>query len=213
MLIRTLKAWHSRIMGVGILLYPLIVQFAVVFDKRTYAVAYLLLLVTAYLLSMRIRTIWLFRFVIVLLFFAGLISINKYEAAQFWLYVPPVLIPLLLSFVFIRSLFQPEGPLISRIAMLVEGETLDDKQLRYTRMVTMIWAGMLLLLAIETIVLAWFAPFSIWSWWAHVGNYLILFALFVLEIIARRILIQRGPKLNRMIKVMLTRPWQTRSSQ
>ncbi|MDO9191205.1 MAG: hypothetical protein Q7U24_15145 [Sulfurimicrobium sp.] len=67
--------------------------------------------------------------------------------------MPPVLISLLLAFIFGRSLYQEEA-LITRIARCEQPDGLSDELLDYTRLLTAIWSLHLLGCALLCAVLA-----------------------------------------------------------
>jgi uncharacterized membrane protein len=76
-------------------------------------------------------------------------------------------------------------PLITRIAHL-EGGPLRPEVLAYTRRLTGIWALLFLAMGAESLLLALFAPVSIWSWFVNIWNYVFVALLFVGEHLYRR---------------------------
>jgi len=188
----------------SLLIYPLVAHVAVMLDQVIWAAGYLL--VAVYLNSLRVllryRTIGL---LLSVLLCAGLLSCLFYTQIDTWvIYLPPVLIPAWLAFVFLGSL-RSKSALISQIAERIEGEALDPKHLQYTRWLTIIWGGVFLLMIVEAVVLAKWAEFETWSWWVHVGNYIVVGLLFALEFIARPKVIGRPVEFKKMLSVMLNR--------
>ena len=56
-------------------------------------------------------------------------------------------------------------------------------------------------------VLAIWTPFEVWSWWVHVGNYIIVAALFLIEMMVRHRFIGHRVQLFQMISVLSRRDW------
>lgn len=208
MLNRTAKSWLNRAYGFGLLLYPLAAHLSVYYQEPETVIGYVALIVAISALININRPVLVTGLAAISLSLVGLLAISKSQLLQIWIYIPPALIPLWLSVIFIQSLKKPDGAIITRIAEMIERGKLDPGRLKYTRIVTGIWGLLLLLMAIEAIVLAWLAPMNIWSWWVHIGNYSLLFVLFALEILTRWLLFRRSPELGQMIKVMMKRPWQ-----
>ncbi|WP_435103376.1 ketosynthase [Arhodomonas sp. AD133] len=96
------------------------------------------------------------------------------------LYLPPVLIPLGLAWLFARSLMPGRRPLIQAFVQDVMGDRRPSKA-TYARRLTTVWALVLGLLAIEALALALFAPPSLWSLMTNGVNYAIVAGVFALE--------------------------------
>lgn len=122
------------------------------------------------------------------------------------IYLPPVLIPCWLAYVFLSSL-RSEKALISRIAERMEGAALDARHLLYTRRLTALWGIVFLLMICEAIVLAKWTNFETWSWWVHVGNYFIVGAFFTIEMLVRQHFTGKRAQVVKMFGTMLTRNW------
>ena len=207
---KTVKTWAERVLGVGVLLYPLVAHISLYYDNRELVVVYLTGLLFLYLLSVK-KPLGVFIAVLAIgllvLLMAGVITSDN---TNYLIYVPPILVPAWLATVFLASLSSVNGPVVTRIATLIEGKALDEKQLTYTRVVTLLWGIALLLIAVEALLLSVFAPFIVWSWWAHIGNYLILLSLFVIEALARWLLLKKKPNFLRMASLIRNRSWGVR---
>lgn len=131
-------------------------------------------------------------------------------AATEWALLPLLLMPavfmLMIAWLFARSLRPPRQPLIGRIVAALDGvqpQQLPPDISRYTRRLTMAWAGLLGLLALANLglalvatprgVLAAFAvaaPFTVtqaqWSWFANVLNHGLIGGFFLLEYAYRK---------------------------
>lgn len=120
----------------------------------------------------------------------GIVALALYVcAASGWasylIYLPPVLIPLAVLFVFARTLREGRTPLVTQMATKIRGELPPDLSV-YTRRVTEFWVGLLLVLALSSILLAVFATPEWWSLMTNIVQYLVLAAVFALEYAYRR---------------------------
>jgi len=191
---------------ISLLIYPLIAHIAIMLDQVIWAAGYLLVVV--YFNSLKIFSQHRY---VGQGFAAFLCAVLVYsffhpEIDTWMIYLPPVLIPAWLAFVFIGSV-RMKRALISQIAERIEGEPLDQQQLRYTRRLTSVWGAVFVLMVCEAIVLAVWAPFDVWSWWVHVGNYLVVAILFLSELVSRRLLIGRRARVGQMFRVLLQIDW------
>src|SRR5690606_9778916 len=120
------------------------------------------------------------------------------------LYAAPVLLNLLVAWLFGRSLRRGRTPLVERIARLLHGAPLAPDLVRYTRRVTLGWTVLLLALALLNAALALLAtpgglletagisppvtvPRTLWSLFANLLNYVVLALAFCGEFLWRRL--------------------------
>jgi uncharacterized membrane protein len=103
------------------------------------------------------------------------------------LYVPPAAIPAGLFLFFAGSLRPGQVPLITRIATAMNDGPLPDDLAKYTRQVTILWAGVCAAMFVSAVLLAVFAPPGLWSLMTNLIHYLVLGAVFILEYSWRRI--------------------------
>lgn len=96
------------------------------------------------------------------------------------LYWQPILINAAACYLFARSLAPGQMPLVTRFAAIVRGFLHPDVA-RYTRRVTQAWALFFALLALESLLLALFAPPRLWSLFTNFINYLLVAVFFVVE--------------------------------
>lgn len=101
------------------------------------------------------------------------------------LYALPVLINLGLGLLFASSLLPGRKPLI---CAFVEGQhdTVSAAQYRYARRVTLVWSLFFAVMALQTLLLARYAPAAIWSLFVNGINYGLVLALFALEYQVRK---------------------------
>lgn len=100
------------------------------------------------------------------------------------LFLPPPAISLFFCLLFGKTLLLGNEPLVTRIARFERGE-LSPELIVYTRRVTWVWTGFLLIVTLESILLAVFAGVETWSLFANMLNYVFIGALFVAEYIYR----------------------------
>ena len=162
-------------------LYPLALHFGISAGSVTPGILILslLLLVSGVGLSIKGDSSgWL----LLLLGLALLVCQVHYPpAAEMMLFLPPVLINCLLGFLFARTLRKGSVPLISTFAKLAHDHELDEVTLRYTRTVTKIWVGMFVFFALQSLLLAVFAPLAVWSLFTNFINYMLVVLLFFVE--------------------------------
>lgn len=118
-----------------------------------------------------VSTLGLIGIVCLLYFFGGAIYV---------LYVIPVIIPMLLSLVFLRTLLPGKTPLATVIAERARGG-MSESVRRYTRGVTVMWSVLLASLALWSALLPFVASPEVWSLFTGFLNYLIIAVVFMLE--------------------------------
>jgi uncharacterized membrane protein len=102
------------------------------------------------------------------------------------LYLPPIAIPVLIFWLFARTLRAGAVPLVTRIAATVRGEPLPEVLRVYTRRVTRLWCAVALALLTSAIVSALWASPERWSLITNVIHYVVIGAVFVIEFAYRR---------------------------
>jgi len=134
-------------------------------------------------------------------FLAWLASVANQELA---LYAPPVVAPAFFSWVFGHTLGQGRTPLIAQFVRLHSPpDSIDPQVWPYARRLTWLWTLLLGGIALTNLVLGALAqpngllliagvtpPIGVaqrtWSWFAHLGGYLLVAACFVFEYVYRR---------------------------
>jgi len=96
------------------------------------------------------------------------------------LYLMPIFLNTALSIFFGWTLLPGKTPLITRISILMRGK-LEPHVVSYTRRLTQVWTFFFVLLALESLLLALFAPLEIWSLFTNILNYLLAGLLFTGE--------------------------------
>lgn len=157
--------------------YPVAIH-ATIINGYT-AAALLMLLVAPVFLTSRSLTARLFTALAVAATVALLAAMIK-NGEQLLLYLIPVLINASLAVFFGRSLLPGKTPLITRFSILLRGK-LEPRVVSYTRRVTQLWTLFFIMLALESLLLALFAPLEIWSLFTNLLNYLLAGLLFTGE--------------------------------
>ena len=183
-------------------IYPVVAHVAILMDQIVFAVIYLLSAIYVNNLRMLFSRSLLEQGVVVSLFAVLSYLLLSTNVETWVIYLPPVLIPAWLAYVFIQSLFGDKA-FITQIAERMEDEPLGEQQIRYTKRVTALWGFVFLAMIVEAVSLAIWAPFDVWSWWAHIGNYVIIAILFLIEIVFRYLLVGRPMQLRKMLQVSL----------
>ena len=95
------------------------------------------------------------------------------------IYVPAVAVNIAISVLFAVSLLPGRVALVTQLARLHHDGELPEPLIRYTRILTLIWAVLLSAMAIEAGLLAYYANIATWSWAVNFVNPLILSAFFI----------------------------------
>lgn len=111
------------------------------------------------------------------------------DLSEYAVFAAPVIINILLGLVFLYTLLPGKVALVTRFARLVRNQT-SLKVEAYTRRVTLIWTFFFFLLALESFLLAVYAPLSVWSLFVNFINYILTASFFVIEFLLRRVFLQ-----------------------
>lgn len=102
------------------------------------------------------------------------------------LYLPPILVPATLAWLFGCSLLPGRTALITHFAVSVMGHDTPEVA-RYTRGVTIYWTLVFLALALEALLLAVYGSWLQWSLFTNGINYLVVVVAFLAELLVRRL--------------------------
>ncbi len=166
------------------LAYPLLAHLATLLHNEVLAAVALAVFVavpTLPLLRQGKRGAWLILVIVI----AVLYGLARSGWAHYVMYLPPVLIPLSVLWLFARSLRSGDMPVVTRVATKIRGELPEELRI-YTRQVTQCWVGILILMAGGSLLLALFASPELWSLMTNIVQYLLMGAVFVLEYAYRR---------------------------
>ena len=103
------------------------------------------------------------------------------------LYAPPVALNVLLCAVFAATLRPGAEAMVSRFARIEHGSALPPDLVRYTRILTGVWAAFFAAMAMVSISLALWGSVGAWSLFTNLLNYLLVALVFALEYLYRRV--------------------------
>lgn len=106
-------------------------------------------------------------------------------AAPF-LYLPSIAIPAMLAWIFGSTLRAGRTPLVTAIALAARPQT-PDYLVRYSRSLTVMWAGLFAAITLWDTALALFAPHEWWSLVANLANHFVIGATVAGEYLYRRL--------------------------
>lgn len=121
--------------------------------------------------------------------FSICICISLWFDTKMIIFLPPILIPLMLAYIFGKSLVSQQQAFITVMAQKLKSAPLCSKEIKYTRTITKVWLIFFIATVIEDILLAYLADITIWSYMTNFINYIFVAAIFVIEYVARRIVL------------------------
>lgn len=181
----------GRLLTLGVVLYPFVIHIALYVEKSWIAIAYIALALTVLCLTSLYRKYWL-QLLLSASILTGLVAVWFTFNTQWILYLPPVIIFAMLAWIFGRTLKADRVALITRIALVMTDNKLPQNEYTYTRQITKLWTVFFCLMCVESILLALFAPIMVWSTMTNFVNYIIVAAMFVIEFIARKIILKQS---------------------
>lgn len=164
------------------LAYPFAVHAAIVFDRIAIASIALFLIsalgaVLSFLRGKEHRGV----FLLISSSMAILSLLNFVSNTPHALYIAPVVINLAMLTVFAGTLLPGREPLITTFRRLTVDRDMDPVIIIYTRRLTWVWATLFAAMAVESAVLAVFAPLATWSLFANLLNYIFVATLLIGE--------------------------------
>ncbi|MDH3287963.1 MAG: hypothetical protein OEP48_09620 [Betaproteobacteria bacterium] len=103
------------------------------------------------------------------------------------LYAPPLALNLALCAAFAGTLRPGREPLVGRFARIERGSDLPPDLVRYTRVLTGLWAAFFALMAVVSLSLALWGSTAAWSLFTNLLNYALVVVFFALEYLYRRL--------------------------
>ena len=122
---------------------------------------------------------------IVFVFNSLLFMLHYFDLVRVIVLLPPLVVPVLLFFVFFRSLLPGSTPLVTAIGDWARGP-LSIEMKKYTRHVTELWAAVFVFLFIETLILTIWSSMEVWSWFTNLGNHFLVGTIFFGEFMVRK---------------------------
>jgi len=180
--------------GLFLLSYPFAVRAALIFGQVTIASTMLFLVSTVLVITsfggpIKRRRAPLLVFSALAIFSLSGIASNT----QYALYLPPVIINLAMLAVFGGTLLPGREPLITTFHRMTISCDIDPVIITYTHRLTYIWAFLFAAMAVESTLLAVFAPLTVWSLFTNFLNYFFVIVLLVGEYFYRIVRYQHLP--------------------
>lgn len=177
--------------------YPLVAHLAAARHSVRLTIAAVALLAASTLLNSLLRgrvAAWL----AVLVVIAGCWGLARSTVALLPLYLPPVLVPAFLAWVFGQTLLPGRTPLIEQMVHRLHAQHAAPEvdALVYARRLTLAWTVLFVVLASTNLLLAVFAAPELWSLFANLIAYVIVVAFFLVEYAYRRRRFPRQPYRN-----------------
>ena len=174
-----------RLIGWGMGVYPVIAHLGLWTSLPRLAVSYLICLLLIVLLHpphhRQLKNIVFASALIISV--ACLVAIDR---DYLLIYLPPVIIPGMFMLLFLRSLRKGSIPLITQFQEQIKGKELSIERKNYTRKVTILWAAIFVFMILEALLVALLAPIEVWSWVTHIGNYVLIGLVLLIEFIYRK---------------------------
>jgi uncharacterized membrane protein len=167
--------------------YPLVAHLAVAWSSAKLTIAAIAMLAMSTLLSSLVRGRLVAWLAVPLLIAACWWLANSSMHVQ-PLYLPPVLVPAFLAWIFGQTLLPGHTPLIEQLVHMLHAPDAvpEDAALVYARRLTLAWTVLFVALASTNLLLAVFAEPEQWSLFANLIAYVIVVAFFAVEYAYRR---------------------------
>lgn len=177
--------------------YPLVAHLAAVRNSVRLTVAAVALLAVSALLNSLLRGragAWL----AVPIAIAACWTLARSSLHLLPLYIPPVVVPAFLAWVFGQTLLPGRIPLIERLVRMLHSPDAEPEPaaLVYARRLTLAWTALFIVLAATNLLLAVFAEPEQWSLFANLIAYAIVVVFFAVEYAYRRRRFPRQPYRN-----------------
>lgn len=159
--------------------YPFLIHYWVVTDQYLYAGLYIIF-VTLILTIQNLYQGYKFLALGLGLLCIG-IATTLWFNNQLIIFLPPVLIPLTLAYIFGKTLPGNQLAFITVMAQKIRKAPLIEREIKYTRTVTYVWVIFFIVIAIEALYFALFADTTTWSYVTNFLNYILIALFFVVE--------------------------------
>ena len=176
--------WNFLILA-AIVSYPFVIHYLVLNEYYQQASFYILTIVFLLVVQNIIQGHkWL---AVILMLLTLSFGITLWLDSQMVVFLPPILIPIALAYLFGKTLIGNNTAFITVLAQKIRNTDLGEREIKYTRNVTKIWVIFFIFCIIDGILLAYFADVATWSFVTNFVNYILMAALFIIEYSFRRI--------------------------
>lgn len=178
--------WNFLVFA-AIVSYPFVIHYLVLNEYYQQASFYILTIVFLLVVKNIIQGHkWLAAVLMVLTLSFG---ITLWLDSKMVVFLPPILIPIALAYLFGKTLIGNNTAFITVLAQKIRNTDIGEREIKYTRNVTKIWFLFFIVCIIEDILLAYFADVATWSFFTNFVNYILIAALFIIEYSVRRIVL------------------------
>lgn len=153
--------------------YPIIAHIGVQTSKIYLPIVYLVIIGLLLIYSSKIKSLVVKGFLTAVIIAAALI-ITIIGKEHLVIQSIPVLILLVLILIFFKSLVFKGTPIITVFASCVDEKPLNNKKIKYTRNVTIVWLIGFIYMFVQNIFTAIWLSVESWSWISSVGNYVFI---------------------------------------
>ncbi len=167
-----------------VLLYPVLLHLSFLIG-RPHLQVFAIIALALGILWANLRRAEVSAWILLLAISLAAIALGLSNLTLYVLYLPPIVLPLLMLFVFGRTLMPGREPLVTAIGEATRGP-LSAAMRHYTRRVTQCWTGVLALMLAWSVILAAIDEPALWSWFTNFINYAIVIVLFIAEFCLRR---------------------------
>ena len=105
------------------------------------------------------------------------------------IYFPPIVMPLVIAYIFSKTLLGEQDAFITAIAKKIRQSALAAEEIKYTRNLTYAWIGFLLFIAIEAAITAFIVDLKTWSYITNFINYIFVAIFAIVEYFLRHIVL------------------------
>jgi len=169
------------------LCYPVTIHFCIILEQYFLAGLYVALIVCLVALDkLSVKQTW--RAISLFVISLGLVT-SIFITPKSVIFLPPIVIPLMLAYLFGKSLTGNRLAYITDIACKINKQALSDRERDYTRLITKIWTVFFVAIAIEAVLVAMFADLKTWSYVTNFLNYVLIGVFFIIEYSLRKLVL------------------------
>lgn len=179
----------NRIIAVLLGTSPIVLHLAIVWSSRPLMALFLAIITMGLLISVTRGSFPPWGVALAALAALGVagFALLDIDAAVHIVGASPILVYLMIAWVFGRTLRAGRMPLIERIARIIDqGDAMAGELVTYTRRLTWAWTIVPIAMALVSVLLAQFASREVWSLFTNILSYLALGVLFFAEYPYRR---------------------------
>ncbi|GMT41526.1 MAG: ketosynthase [bacterium] len=168
-----------------LLTYPLVLHFSIYSGHIDLVVIYMAFLLSFPFLSVVLRWRRPKPWQVIAVALAIILVISAEGNEQYIVKFVPLSVNAVLLWFFASTLVSGRTPLVTRFASLMRDD-MPPAVLVYTRRATIAWMIYFLVILIVSLLLAFYAPIEMWSFFSNILSYVLLLMMFLAEFTVRR---------------------------